>query len=335
MKASPGLPQQSASAGQRHRYTAYRLLLRSDLPLPLPLAPSETSARGAVDIRHAAEVCAPDPDGPLVLQRTCQVHGDVLRVSRGPGGTWFWLRSTGTFHVSPDLTAVDVYPDDCDDERALGHATIQPVLVCMLNFRGIPVLHASAVETPLGCIAFLGASGQGKSTMTAAFLRRGAALVTDDAMPLVSERDGVVCGVPGPPHMKLWNATVQHTLHLDGGLPNLTAALEKKLLALEDRYEYAQTPTPLRAIYVLQRYVPTGSVRPEVSIQRLAGRDGLAALLSHTFLRACLRSEEEGAFLPLYARTLRQAPVRLLTYPSGFELQDTVHDAILEDLRTS
>lgn len=332
MVISRHLPE-STSATPCHEYAAYGLRLRSDIPLPLPLASHSEEAQSGVVFRRASVACAPEPDGPLVMVRTCQVHGDVIKVFRGPGGIWFWLRSIGTFHALPDLRTVAVYPDGCDDERALGHAAIQPVLICLLNYRGMPTLHASAVETPYGCVAFAGVSGQGKSTMTAAFLRRGAALLTDDALPLRVE-GGTVCGVPGPPHMKVWSATAQHTLHLDDTLPSLTASLEKKYLALDGRYEYAPVSTPLRAIYVLRRYDPVASSRSEVYIRRLAGRDGLTALLYHTLLRACLRPEEEGAFLPIYAHTIRQAPVRMLTYPSGFEHQDAVHDAVLEDVRT-
>ena len=325
------VPLKSSTAGMENLYAAYGLRVHSDLALPLPPVSPGAGAQADVLIRFNDATRTPEPDGPLLLCRTCEVHGDVLKVWRGPSGVWFWLRSVGVFHIAPDLKTVDVYPEGCDDERALAHAVIQPVLVYILNRSGMPVLHASAVQTRHGAVAFLGMSGQGKSTMTAAFLRRGAALLTDDALPLRIEQD-VAYGVPGPPHMKLWDATAQHTLHLHSDLPHLTATLDKKYLALDGRFDYVPAAVPLRAMYVLRRYEPLASGSPDVGIHRLGGRDGLAALLRYTLLRDCLRPVEEGAFLPLYAQALRQSPVRMLVFPSGFEHQDAIHDAILADM---
>lgn len=329
--AVSSIPPDSASVGRGDLYAAYGLRVRSDIPLPLPPAPDDAGARTDVRIRHHGTAHAPEPTGQVRMVRTCPVHGDVLKVFRGPEGTWFWLRSVGIYHLTPDLKTVDVYPADREDPRAVGHAVIQPVLVYVMNRRGMPVLHASGIETGRGAVAFLGMSGQGKSTMIASFLRRGAALLTDDALPLRIEA-GVAYGVPGPPHMKLWDATAEHALHLDGNLPALSALAEKKYLALDQRYEYAPAAAPMRAIYVLQRYDPIASHRTDVRVQRLGSRESLAALLSHALLRDCLLPVEEGAFLPLFAHTIRQAPVRALTYPSGFEYQDAIHEAILEDL---
>lgn len=327
------VPLKSSSAGIDALYTVYGLRVRSDIALPLPAesgSPDE-GARADVSIRIHDVTRPPEPDGPLLMCRTCAVHGDVLKMWRGPGGVWFWLRSTGVYHIASDLKTVDVYPEGCEDGRALVHAVIQPVLVFILNSRGMPVLHASAVQTRQGAVAFLGMSGQGKSTMTAVFLRHGAALLTDDALPLRVETD-IVYGVPGPPHMKLWDATAEHTLHLHGDLPNLTATLDKKYLALDGRFDYVLGAVPLRAVYVLRRYDPVAAQRTDVSIHRLSGRDGLVGLLRYTLLRDCLRPVEEGAFLPTYAQAIRQSPVRMLVFPSGFEHQDAIHHTILTDM---
>lgn len=54
-------------------------------------------------------------------------------------------------------------------------------------------LHASAVEVDEGVIAIVGRSGQGKSTLAAMLCAAGAKLITDDALRVVADDDGVCC----------------------------------------------------------------------------------------------------------------------------------------------
>jgi hypothetical protein len=153
-----------------------------------------------------------------LLSPSCPVHGAHMREYRDSDGVWIWLQDIGTFRVAPDGREVDVYPDAGVDDRMLGLAIEGPVLLFVRHLRGYPTLHASAIVTPRGVVAFLGPRGRGKSTMAATFLRRGAALLTDDALPLLVGDDGIYA-VPGPPIMKLWSETAQHALEVVDELP--------------------------------------------------------------------------------------------------------------------
>ena len=312
-------------------YRIYALTVRSDVPLltASPLPPDQT-APDVVIQRHERSV-PPAPDGPAVAWMPCPVHGKDMMVYRGPGGAWIWQRATGTFHVGPDARHVDVYPDGQIDERALALALTGPVLLFARHKLGYPSLHASAIVTARGAVAFLGASGQGKSTMVASFLRIGAALLTDDALPLQPRDDGVH-GVPGPPFMKVWRETTQHTLDLADELPNLKVDLEKKLLSLDGRYASAETPARLLAVYVLNRYDPGVVGGTDVTIRGMSRRESIVALLTHTFNRSYMLPAEEASFLPLYTRLATEVPVRTIMYPGGFEYQDAVRARILEDV---
>ncbi len=322
-----------------YTYRIYGLRVRSAIPLPaaparmarqMPAQPEDI----LVHLRHREEMLA--PDGPMRAWVPCPIHGADLRVHRGPGGAWFWHHAVGTLHVSADDRTIDIYPENGADERALGHAVLQPALLHILNRRRQPNLHAGAVLTCFGVAAFLGESGQGKSTLTATFLKHGAALFSDDALPLRT-RGAVVRALPGPPHMKLWQETARRTLTLDvGGLPDLTAACDKKLLALDShegrRFARARRGAALRALYLLDRYDPAAAGRDKVTIQTLSPREALAALVTHTSGRDYLLPAEEAPILPIYARVAARVPVRLLSYPSGFEYVDDVCSTILADL---
>ena len=50
--------------------------------------------------------------------------------------------------------------------------------------RGFLVLHAAAVDTPAGAVAFAGVSGAGKSVLAAALAQRGAPLLADEVLPI-------------------------------------------------------------------------------------------------------------------------------------------------------
>lgn len=311
-------------------YSLFGLRVLSDVPLPVALW---AVADGVVDVAfHRRQPPAfPEPDEPVFASVPCPVHGEDVRVYRDPGGAWIWQRAVGTFHVSPDLRTVEIFPEVGADERAIGLGLTGPVILFILQRRGTPVLHAGAVGTPLGAVAFLGRQGQGKSTMTSAFVRRGAPLLTDDALP-VQVYNGKLCGTPGPPFMKVWRQTAIHALDISDDLPNLFDDVEKKFLGLEGRFAYAHEPLPVRRIYVLERYSPIKENRSDITLRSLSLRDSLSALLAFTSMHSFLVPTEVARFLPLYARLVAQAPVRVLAYPSGFEYQEAVHARILKDL---
>ncbi len=54
----------------------------------------------------------------------------------------------------------------------------------VLSLLGVPVLHAAAVRTPIGVLAFAGPSEAGKTTTARAFVACGSAAVCDDMMVL-------------------------------------------------------------------------------------------------------------------------------------------------------
>jgi len=85
-------------------------------------------------------------------------------------------------------------------------------------------------------------------------------------------------------------------------------------------------------MYVLDRYDPARLGDTRVEIRPIAARAGVATLLAQTSYAEFLRPVEIGRFLPLYARLVAEVPLRILTYPNGFDYQEIVHARILEDV---
>jgi hypothetical protein len=316
-------------------YAMYGLRVRSDQRVPLARPTSVDGEPAAWAVSHAGPgQPVPQPDEPLVAEVRChpQCQGPVfVRVHAGRSGAWLWDRSIATFHVSPDARRVLVYPHPGVDERLLGLALAGQVSVFVLHKLGYPTLHASAVVAAHGAVGFLGAKGQGKSTAAANFLQHGATLLTDDALPLWLLDDGVY-GAPGLPHMKLWPETVEHALNLPSDLPSLLPSYDKRLFVVHGHYPFADRPAPLRALYVLKAYDPVSVGRTEITIHQLSKRDALGVLVAQTSWLRLLAQTEAAGLLRSYAGVVAQVPVRLLSFPGGFEHQEAVHTRIMADL---
>jgi hypothetical protein len=315
-------------------YSAYGLLLRSDIPLPITaLDTTPTGDPDVVFIRAAPGESAPPPEGVIVASLPCAIHEYDMLVRRGSKGTWIWHQAIATCHIHPGARQVIVYPEAGVEDGLLGLLLAGQVSVFILNQLGIPTLHASAAITEHGAVGFLGPKGRGKSTMAAAFLQRGSTVLTDDVLPLLMDGDGALAS-PSLPIMKLWQQTVTGTLQLEEELPNLLSNYEKKLLQLGARFAFATTTARLRAFYLLERYDPVAYDRTTIDSRRLNGREGLAALLSQISPGAFLQTAEQARFLPLYARLVAHAPVYRLRYPDGFAYQAAVYDHIMAELAT-
>jgi hypothetical protein len=101
-------------------------------------------------------------------------------------------RMTGIadFVIAPDLRTVVCHPVVDGRSHVIPIVILGTVTAFLLAMRGWPVLHGSAVEIDGRALAFVGVSGQGKSTMAAIFCSAGAAMVTDDVLPLEFGVDG-------------------------------------------------------------------------------------------------------------------------------------------------
>lgn len=141
------------------RYAAIGLRIDSDIPLPqLSLGPEG----GDADVCIRLAPVAPEPaDGPALRRRLL----DGLLAYECRGGTQVSIA------LAPGA-----------DPAGVADMITGRVLTIVAYQRGLLPLHAGAVETGGGLVAFAGPSGAGKSTLTAAMTARGMALVADDIL---------------------------------------------------------------------------------------------------------------------------------------------------------
>jgi hypothetical protein len=168
--------------------------------------------------------------GPLYGTSVIAADGLRLRGSPGEGGIAAWQR--------------------------LLVAQALPFVAVM---RGLEVLHASAVATALGAVAFSGPSGSGKTSLALAMQRRGATLLADDVLAVERVGEELIAH-PGAPVTGVELGEAER-LRGDGvDLGEVLAANPRERVA---RAALEGSPRPLGALFLLERGHGDGEPRFE------------------------------------------------------------------------
>jgi hypothetical protein len=117
-------------------------------------------------------------------------------VRRDERGYWLSFDEFGRYAVSLDGREAMCERGAVALERCERFLFAQ-VLPLAAVLQGLEVVHASAVAFNGGVVAFVGASGAGKTTLATRLMARGARLITDDALAL-EMADGEIIAHPGP-----------------------------------------------------------------------------------------------------------------------------------------
>ena len=170
--------------GDLHRYRAFGLTISSEIALPELTPDPETALRSETDLTITRLDAQSSGWSPIV--------SDIPRVTSGSEWAELDFPGAGRFRVDAGARKIE-----CHVSLQSGHLVrlplLGPVMATFLHLSGKLVLHASAVETETGTIAFLGDKGAGKSTTAAAFIRNGFRLVTDDLL-VCQPRNPTGCG---------------------------------------------------------------------------------------------------------------------------------------------
>lgn len=180
--------------------------------------------------------------------------------------------------------------------------------------------HAGVVAHAGVAVAMPAVSGTGKSTMTAACLRRGFQYVSDEALCL-SYQDGAVVPYPRPIGLSSWSAKAV------GAAGGGTAAVGESLFTAEDLGSARHAGLArLRHVVVLERSAPGGPVLvPE------SRPGGVTLLLQQSF-----NHYRRGAdALRLAAEVIADAQLWTLRYSDPLEAADLLWTTFAEDAATS
>jgi hypothetical protein len=281
-----------------HRYLLYGLTLEAERPLPelllssgLPAemreaAPPEHGSPGAeLSLRWGVVEAPPKsggggraaPQGNAAptdpsARAAAEERDDVGFVERLPDGALYsHIVGAARFLVRGGREVV-IDPEPGSDPDHVRHLLLGPVLAQALWQRGLFALHACVLQLGTRRFAFVGASGEGKSTLAIALHKAGHTLVCDDVAMLEWEREPVQVR-PAFPRLRAHADTLEQLGEDRTRLAQAYRELPKWLLPARS---FAAEPGPLHAVYVLT----TGET---LHAERLGKAQAMMELLHHTY----------------------------------------------------
>ncbi len=252
-------------------FWAYGLRVESSFDLPI-ISSAEPAKQPDVRLRlvEEGETIAPwyDAQGTLAWQSMFPDECHV-RCERGRDGDYrltYGRRASFLLEAGGETLLCD---PAVGEELKWKRFLLETALCCVSLIRGFEALHASAVNTRHGVVAFVGPPGSGKSTLAAELVRRGHSLFADDVLALNRE-SGQVHVHAGPPVMTL--AAESQALEAVGN-PLEPATAEGMLWVQAHRA--GGNPQPPAAIFILDlRHQPDAEI-----VEQSAGP---GRLLPHT-----------------------------------------------------
>lgn len=257
------------------------------------------------------------PDGRLWTQ--------FHRVNGG-----FLLRFPGLADYELDASAATVhcFPVPGVSEDTVWHLYHNQVMPLALSHQGQLVFHASAVEIRGQAVAFLGASGKGKSTLAASFASGGFPFLTDDGLVLDYSDEVGWRALPSQPSIRLWNDSQRALIAADAPMAPALEFTTKGRFLSNPALAYSNEPKPLARFYLLgdgSATVPT--------LQALAPSEALIELVKHSFLLDTDERQMLAAHFDELASLVAKVPCVRFDYPRTFDTLPQVRACLLAHVR--
>jgi hypothetical protein len=189
---------------------------------------------------HAELVCEErQPDGSVIFR--IEAHPEAGYLISGP--------QYGTILLSADGRRLQCASTGLPD-AAWQRLLIAQALPFAALLRGLEIIHASAVVTERGAVAFVGPSRAGKTSLALELCRRGAGFLTDDVLALERVEEDLL-GHPGTPVAGVDHAEAQRRERTEGRQRQEIVAVNSREQIV--RMRGAPEPTPLAALFFLDR----------------------------------------------------------------------------------
>jgi hypothetical protein len=298
--------------------------VRSDLPLPCREA--SEPGRPCVDLISGEDCLFPNVD-PNAVGSESPV--EWFHHTRLPDGSDYvcWTDHFD-FLVSPDGSSI-LYRTRRGTARDSLHAyLLGQVLSFALLKKGLESLHATAVVVDGHGVAFVADCGEGKSTLGAAFVRRGHPLLTDDLLVL-ERQEGGYSAHPGLPRIKLFPEQASSILGHDTGGISLNRHTTKLIVPLGTS-RYHRGAVPIRAIYVLSP--PAHTSTRTITLEELSGRGAFLDLTRAAFNLVITDSLRLSSLFEAACCLAECVPLRRLRYARDISELPIVCEAVLRDL---
>ena len=271
----------------------------------------------------------------LVVEPGEAVPRSALRRLMGPGPirlapgsdqeeSWIEIDGVGRFRFVRGDERVRAHPFPGTSAETVRAAYLATVLPLALQAAGRSLLHASAVETADGVVAFCGRSGSGKSTVAHALARRGLPQWADDAV-LFTLRTEDERG-PGP---------AEATTRRLPWRPRLRSDAAERWAGQDEPARSRSNERPLLAVHLLERAAEPGAFAAGAphAVEPLRLIHAFPALLDNAYhFPAEDRRNPIAALAETYLTLATSVPTFRLTLPDGLDALETALDDLAPTL---
>ena len=292
-------------------YAVYGLQIASELPLPELLPGSNRSPN--VHIHYGPVPTAlPNPLG----------EGGYFQAT--PDTFLLTVRDIARFLVVKGQEIVIERFPNCPEE-GLRLYLLGSAFGALLHQRRLLAMHASTIQTARGAVLFVGDSGHGKSTLLAALVKRGYAMLADDVTAVTMESPSGPVALPSFPRLRLcadaatqldWSVDGLPRVHSPGKVPR-----DKYVVPVS---HFCDTPLPVHAMYTLNVHAA-----PNIHLEAVDNVRRFALVGTNTYRYSFL----EGLGLRqmhfhAIARLAKEVHIGCITRPASPYLLDELVDRL-------
>jgi hypothetical protein len=273
-----------------------------------------------VTIVDRGEPVLPDPRDPLV-QTWRDYEGKVCAYAYSShGDRWLHVPNVASYQFGSNNADIAAFPQPSARHEKVVDVFSRVVLPIALHAGGMEVLHASAVLTHNGVVAFCAMADTGKSTTAFALSQRGYEQWADDAVPFQIEKN-CVRAIP-----------LDFGVRLDPSAEEFFQQTSIKSSDVHRGQAKERQGATLAVIIVLKRF-KTNHYK-EVEVVRLSPAQAFRSVLLHGHFFNLKNTELMRQMVSNYLRLTSIVPVFEIHFTPGFEKMTDLLDKIEEVTET-
>lgn len=199
-----------------------------------------------------------------------------VRYQAAPGEFLLNVDNIAGYHVTEGRRIViDPKPNAATEEIIL--FLMGSAMGALLHQRNMLPLHAGSILVDGAAVLFTGPSGIGKSTIVAAFEKRGLTVLSDDVCAVYAEAGKEANVYAGFPRIKLWADTLEmlETPTKELKQVRLDADFKKFFVPFKNSLH---TPVPVRCVFVLNT-----TNTDTFTVEALHGKDRIDPIYDNTY----------------------------------------------------
>jgi len=311
------------------QYKLYNLVIASDEVFPELIPNDEVKVN--IHVRRAS--CLETSNTPSRWFMQWHLAGGELWLScaKMDGGYLLRFNELADFFVNNCGAEIVCMSKPEIPQETVQHLLLDQVIPLVINLKGNEALHASAILTPQGVVAFAGQARSGKSTVVGSFLKAGYSFMSDDCLTLL-EKGRNIYAIPAYPGLRLWRDARVYLFENNGAQKSVAHYTDKLRVDIERKPEtYCEEPQPLKGVYIIGDSSEAKG-KTNIVIERLSFKNSFIELIKYTFRLDITDVNMLKRQFNFIEQVVSTVPVNRLTYHRNFSLLPAVREAILNDL---